>query len=360
MYTLIKLFYKKNKFKKYINPILDYLFENCQISKTPIYGIDFNIINIENPNINETFVNKYSFIQKTFYKRTNKYTLFELYMMVRRYDISLDNIEEILNDYNLYYNANIWNHISYNENINMNFLKKYIDRNFDWDIIIKNISLYDLLTLIKYNNNILYKCNILDKLKIISYYESIYIEDTINELEKYIIMSKEELYRFILNNKNNKKLNWNLLSQNEKIELSFIENNLDLDWNWSFIKYRYDITPVFIFDNKDKWIDLDWSYFVKAPYITLDIINNNPDMKWNYYYIYDNPNIKLNDIINDFSNYKNIKDRIDKGFYNYSKTSSTLNNLYCYHEYYQSSFYKKILVKKFMDLCWEEFIKKIK
>ena len=52
--------------------------------------------------------------------------------------------------------------------------------------------------------------------------------------------------------------------------------------------------------------------------------------------------------------YSIIKNNPDKDW----DLQNLLYNSFCYHEYYTLPIYKKKLVKKFMETCWEELIQK--
>jgi hypothetical protein len=65
---------------------------------------------------------------------------------------------------------------------------------------------------------------------------------------------------------------------------------------------------------------LNWYDISENPSITFDIVKNNLDKPWHW--------------------------------------NSMCCNKFCYNPYFQSTIYKKKLVKQFIDNCWEELIQK--
>jgi hypothetical protein len=125
--------------------------------------------------------------------------------------------------------------------------------------------------------------------------------------------------------------------------MDIVKNNPDKEWNYDWLSINPNITWKIVQNNPDKEWNYDW--ISSNPNITWKIVNNNPDKKWNYDRLFENPNIassiKLIDNISDTS--------IDY----------LSENMFLYHPYYVSSFYKKKLVKEFLDLCKEELISKV-
>ena len=79
----------------------------------------------------------------------------------------------------------------------------------------------------------------------------------------------------------------------------------------------------------------------------MNIIKSNPNKNWYCNYLSQNPNITFDIIKNNISKISKI------GIHELSL------NKFSYDPYYVSPFYKKKLVKEFLDTCKEELIKKV-
>ena len=86
-------------------------------------------------------------------------------------------------------------------------------------------------------------------------------------------------------------LNINILSSNSTITTKFIEDNVDLPWNWLRISENKCIDIQFVKKYKER---LDWNRVSENGGIRMEDIEDNLDLPWNWRSISANPNLTLN------------------------------------------------------------------
>ncbi len=204
-----------------------------------------------------------------------------------------------------------WNYklMSLNENINLNIIKNYPDKEWDYEL---------------YCSNINFK-----------------IEDK-NQIPKFSIyqFSKNPnfTYQNLLNYKN-KILDWSHISSSKILNINFIRENLDKNWNWfNLSENQYLLNFETYIQNQDlPWLlngitqnknfsfeqlksinqnisyslysnneNINWDLLIEDPYqeweweflsknksLDWKIIKDNFDYPWSWYELSKNPNIKL-------------------------------------------------------------------
>jgi len=118
-----------------------------------------------------------------------------------------------------------------------------------------------------------------------------------------------------------------------------IVSHPEIEWDWTEVSRNPNITIEIVKSNLDKkW---DWSALSGNPAISLDDIENNLGLPWEWNHIAANPNLTM-----DFL----MKHNINPEF--------ICCNQFNHHEYYTLENFKRLLVKKFMDTCFQELIEK--
>ena len=88
-----------------------------------------------------------------------------------------------------------------------------------------------------------------------------------------------------------------IASSHPNLSIDFINQHLEIIWNWVEISKHPNITMDIIKQHPDsKW---DWSAISENPNITIDIINQYPEKLWNWDCVSRNPSITI-DIIKQY------------------------------------------------------------
>ena len=89
---------------------------------------------------------------------------------------------------------------------------------------------------------------------------------------------REYYWEFVL--KYSDKLDWNGISWNPNITMSFIEKYPDKPWDWNTISRNTNITISFLEKNFDKpWV---WYCISRNQNITMEFIEKNLDKRWDW------------------------------------------------------------------------------
>ena len=157
------------------------------------------------------------------------------YKTYKPINISLDFINKYINkSWN-------WKFLSANKNLNIEFIEKNIDKDWDWKFLSRNIK-----------NKSENGCNLLIPFEFI---------------EKHI----------------DKDWDWKLISKRESIPFEFIEKHIDKDWNWKQISKRESIPQEFIEKYSHK--DWDWRKISEYNWLTEEFILKFIDKSWNWAYL---------------------------------------------------------------------------
>lgn len=103
-----------------------------------------------------------------------------------------------------------------------------------------------------------------------------------NTLQQIILRTK---------NKNKNFTGWLALSMNPNIDIKFVEENMDLPWNWEGLSANRNVT----FEDIKRHIDDFEPDVFGIAKITIDDVKNNPTIPWNEY-LSKNSNISIADI----------------------------------------------------------------
>jgi hypothetical protein len=124
----------------------------------------------------------------------------------------------------------------------------------------------------------------------------------------------------------NRISNLRKLSSSAKISWVLVKENLDFPWKWDYLLSNpnidwNDILDIIAYlDNNGIIIEDPWYHISDNPNISPTIIFNNLGKPWDWYVI--------------------------------------SGNKFNHHEYFTSQYHKKNLVKRFLDICWDELIAK--
>lgn len=202
-----------------------------------------------------------------FYKR-HKYKNWRFEALSANPAITLEDIEN-----NIYLPWN-WVYISENPNLTIHFLRKHRYKKFAWYKVSKNknISLSDIAN----NPNLPWDWNSMT-----------YHPDMNFEFIKYY---------------ENKPWDWRYLSLSNIVTIKDIEDNIEFPWEYNYIKYRdwnptVQYTIEYIKNNIDRLHLISWLDACKDKGITVNDIENNPDVDWNWTYVSANPNITYDFIV---------------------------------------------------------------
>ena len=93
---------------------------------------------------------------------------------------------------------------------------------------------------------------------------------------------------------NNPDVNWNYswLSSNKNITWDYVQKHSDKEWNYSVLSYNPNITFDIIQRYPEKFND--WNCISLNPNITVQNIEENMDKPWNWYNLSENPNLTVN------------------------------------------------------------------
>lgn len=181
-----------------------------------------------------------------------------------------------------------FNYVSENPNLTMKIVEKYPDKKWNWEKISKN--------------------------------KNIFINDIIEKYDKpwnfkSISLNPNITETFIEENID-KEWDWDVLMRHHNISLKFIKKYLHMTNNnidtWKNISLNPNITQVFIEEN------IDYIQFYELSFQTLDIefIIKHIDKEWCWYYISSDINLEIEDIIN---KYINLPWDIEGFIFNYNK-----------------------------------------
>jgi hypothetical protein len=212
-------------------------------------------------------------------------------------------------------------------------------------------------------------------------------------------------------------INWNYeaLSTNPNVTIEIVKSNLNREWDWLELTEHKNITTKMIMENPDlPWefedrltgkqpIDIEYIYFCmeklghnlpwncissskyiswdvivanNLPWdkksvssninITWEIVCNNPNYGWDFGMLSANPNISWDIVVinsnlpwdfGKMSSNPNITAGIVFSNYGLPWDFEAISaNEFCHHEFFVSEQYKKILVKRFMNICGEKLI----
>ena len=167
-------------------------------------------------------------------------------------------------------------------------LKLFPDKNWAYSSLIHNPNItYDyMLSNPKFNRKLImeyitYNPNIFDNQKIMEIINS--------DLAEYAgDLSYNRKLPFILVIEN-PEINWSYpeISYNE-VDIEFIKNNLNKNWDWSALSANKSITWDVIDNNRD--LPWDYDHVLENPNITIEIILNNPNVFINPKFFLRNPN----------------------------------------------------------------------
>ena len=191
-----------------------------------------------------------------------------------------------------------WDIISCNKNININFILKYKDQQFNWKHLSchKNITIENILdtiyilpwkwTYISFNPNI--------TIDFIKQYKNKINWDTLS-LNNYINLDIID---------NNFPWNFDYLSGNTNLTYNFINKHINKNWNWNLISQNINIL------DSDK---INYNFFSFNKNLTEELIKNNLNKNWNILGLILNEHISISFLFNYFNNYdlSNISCRND-------------------------------------------------
>jgi hypothetical protein len=334
--------------------------------------------------LNESYSNDYSLFKfkiKQIYDNSdpifkhikNKDILFE-YMHLCD-DLTWDFIEKNLNKgWN-------WNDISYNKVITWDIINKYpnipwnnymisVNENISYDIV-KNNPIFDWKyeKMIIYNPNITieiikenikvwkvkYKHALLKNLNITwDIVKEIFDEndyrtnDIITNQIRYNLSCNKNMTFDIINENSNFPWCWNIISSRQ-LTWDIIDKYPNIKWQYDILSENISLTN--ILELVQKYDNKLWNYDILSanPNISLEEILNNPEYKWNYNNILLNPLITLKEIERN----KNI---IQREYWNYRNKNLLINN-YMKNPYFSSDIYKKKMTKKMHNRIYNELIK---
>lgn len=199
-----------------------------------------------------------------------------------------------------------FNHLSFikNNNITPYIISKfkntpldYIEKNnkeiLDWDIITLNQNI-TLDFLVKYKYKSYRKINIY-KNKNIPFHDYLKYPKIFkfNELYQYTNIPNN----FILENKN--KIDFEKLSYNPYLKLTFVYENKQFNWNWKYLSRRNNFSFQFIKNNKD--LPFDYKFLTENNVLPFDFIKNNLNKKYNWEFLSKSYIVYPSDIINNFN-----------------------------------------------------------
>ena len=88
--------------------------------------------------------------------------------------------------------------------------------------------------------------------------------------------------------------NWNKISM--KVKMEDITNNPNLSWCWEYVGLNPNLTIKMLLNNLDKpW---HWIHVSKNENIAIRDILNNPKLNWQWYYVTQREDLKINDVMN--------------------------------------------------------------
>lgn len=219
-----------------------------------------------NPNVNWNFIKKYLYhhqlgelisgnphVRRKHLKNNRNMHTYFYYKENPNVKINEDNVNDL--PFNLF---------SENPTVNIDIIKKYKYRDWNWYELSQNrgISLKDM----EDNQDLPWRHDI----------KYINPNNTLELLEKHYDMNEFSQidydhfsHAFLLSQRDLIKykyaLNWDIVSANPSITWDIVKNNPDLPWNYDFL--------------------------IRNPNITLDIIESNPEIHWKMEAFFRNPNI---------------------------------------------------------------------
>ena len=295
---------------------------------------DYNLLNIK---VCENLLKN---IEKNIISDGNRMDLAKnTYFFPNHYDKYKNNIDYFRSDEfknNLCQNSNFYNYIkekilngeenkwsfenlSLNNKIEFDFVKKYENKNWNWDNLITNINIdsiylrnntnYFILYLNKYGDN--YESDILlnkniDTFVILNYYakKKIYISEV--ELMYVAKFSKLNLDNLIIADKLNLIL-WEYLSSNKNITIEIVSYFINKPWNFNMLQQNIPIEFIYIsdiFKNKINYKDISSNVFLENIFISKyqnildwDLLSKNSMIKGKEIYIKNNINTILKKIL---------------------------------------------------------------
>jgi hypothetical protein len=365
-----------------IHPILDWLIGNVDEHSLSWYALS------NNPNTTFDLVKKY--INKPW-----DWILLSKHKNIT-FDIIKNNPQYIWDTFAISQNPNItWDIIIDNPNFIWSFKELSCHPNITWNIIKENLETENPFDwdykVLSFNPNINWDI-IINNYKIIKWdFESLIYN---HNIYWEMINNNQKIINFLKNNFNDdidflfNKLDWLLISQDERLNVEsiyYINNNCYITkkqknnnpnktnyqiinslWYYNQIIYNtnFEIDNINNFYNNDNlllnhnieiedinniinkyWINYLSFNLSKNPKLDIEFFNNNNNKYFCNIGYNLNPNISLDYIKN------NINNNINYIYW-------LCHNQFNYNNYYVSNNYKKKLVKKFMDNCFEELIKK--
>jgi hypothetical protein len=220
-----------------------------------------------------------------------------------------------------------WDYFILTSNINIpiDFIKKNLDKNFNWyhlsltvdiETIFENIELPWKYIYISKNSNLREHHIIKYKDKINWDWNSLLLNGNISI--DFIMDHKENDYqieygliyscltsKFISSNINKPFWNFNELSKHPSITLNIVKNNKNKEWNWGKLSKYLKINIEDVLENND--LPWNWNKLSKNTYLTIGMkcIIKYPHLPWNWYYLSESPNITI-DFIKKYSNINNL------------------------------------------------------
>eukprot|EP00734_Pompholyxophrys_sp_LG126_P000060 Pompholyxophrys_sp_v1_NODE_3_length_18401_cov_4.332280.p5 type:complete len:372 gc:universal NODE_3_length_18401_cov_4.332280:12266-11151(-) len=89
---------------------------------------------------------------------------------------------------------------------------------------------------------------------------------------------------------NQDHINYKDLSYNPSLNINWVLQFPNADWDWGAISANPNITPEIILAHDFPW---NWYHVSRNPSISMEFIENNPNWKWDNYTIGMNPNIDI-------------------------------------------------------------------
>ena len=155
-----------------------------------------------------------------------------------------------------------WRLLSYNNGLTIEMLKQFPNEDWDWEFISSHISVS------KNNENISLTKNLVFNFNSKDYRQP----KSILLIEFFNIFSNK-----------NWKWNWRSISKNELLTVEMLEKFHDKDWDWSNISCNFKLTIEML----EKFPEKDWCWksISSNEALTIEMLEKFPDKNWNWTYI---------------------------------------------------------------------------